>query len=69
MKTLEQNWIWLAMMIVPLLITTIAVSRNVLMAAVSISTNGLLVKKKCCLCMLDGSFLIDGAPARTEKNP
>lgn len=67
MKFLEHNWTWIVMVIVPLWITTINMSRDILMA-VSIPTNGLMVKKQYDSRMLKGGFFAD-VPARTEKNP
>jgi hypothetical protein len=69
MKFLEQNWTWTMMFVVPLLATAINISRNVLITAVSIPTNGFLAKNRHHSGMLQNILLAHDTPAWTEKNP
>jgi hypothetical protein len=69
MKTLEQNWLWMFMVGLPLLISTINLSRNVWMSAVSIPSNGFSVKQQRCSGASDNSISTGAVMARAEKNP
>jgi hypothetical protein len=67
MKFLEQNWTWLMMFLVPLWITAINISRNVLIIAVSIPTNGFLAKNRHHSGMPQNTLLAHDAPAWTVE--
>ena len=59
----------MVMVIVPLWITTINLSRNVLMAAMSIPANGLMVKKSYRPWILESTFFGNVELAQAEKSP